>query len=215
VNRVQHEEEEEEIYTVDQKINGITYTDLIKEWCNWLYDTPRQSNASVDYKGINANNEQKIDKVFFLSGTFGGHADRHSDIPEEKNLFFPIMVSTCRVGEFAKIKTRSQLSSKVKSETNSVIQMTLTLDEEVYYHKDLLKYRAKNTWFDLGIHKDSVIGGSYGKSLIPGSKKKAAADGYWVGIKPLPKGDHTIHFFATAKDGYTQDVTYFLHIKDR
>ncbi len=53
----------------------------------------------------------------------------------------------------------------------------------------------------------------------PGLRFPAVADGYWIGLKPLPAGEHTIVFQAIVGDPLAPDfdlkLTYHLTVKDK
>jgi hypothetical protein len=90
--------------------------------------------------------------------------------------------------------------------------MALTLDGTVFYHYDLVYYRCQSS-FKLTFPQDKVVRGA-----TPDKEVMAVADGYWMAIRADNLGkldNHVIHFFATADDGYTQDVTYFLEMVDQ
>ena len=45
---------------------------------------------------------------------------------------------------------------------------------------------------------------------ITGTSQQAVSDGYWLMLKPLEAGQHTIHFGSTS---WGQDVTYHLTVQ--
>jgi hypothetical protein len=42
----------------------------------------------------------------------------------------------------------------------------------------------------------------------------AASDGYWLMLRPLKPGRHTIHFGGRFPDGFLQDVQYKLNVME-
>jgi hypothetical protein len=56
--------------------------------------------------------------------------------------------------------------------------------------QSLTSYRAVSPAFDL-----TVLQNPYG---IPPGPTHAAADGFWIILKPLSRGTHTIHFTGTV-----------------
>jgi hypothetical protein len=74
----------------------------------------------------------------------------------------------------------------------------------------LSAYRAQAPKFDYFLPTDNIF-----KGLIPpavrakGLYGPAGSDGYWIMLKPLSNGEHTIHF--KTGDGF-QDITYHLTV---
>ena len=198
------------LYSIHDQIGQWSYPKLIEEWTKWVYTTSPSENAAVDYKGNNTENQRHpLDNVFFLAGTFGGTAIRQCNVTKGKNLFFPIISDVYTTAELpARVTEKSDLLAIAQAEVNSVKGMSLTFDGMVFYHYDLVYYRCQSS-FDLTFSQPSKLV----PTIIPQQSATAVADGFWIGIKhDALDGDdeHVIHFFATADDGYTQDVTYFL-----
>lgn len=198
------------LYSVHEQVDKWSFDKLIEQWSKWVYTTPPLENAAVDYKGDKTELNQPYNAVFFLAGTFGGTAIRNCKVPRGKNLFFPVISDVYTGAELpARIIDNKDLLALAQSEVDSVKGMSLTLDGTVFYHNDLIYYRCQSS-FMLTFPQLRVLPGS-----TPDREVMAVADGYWIAIKAaeLAESDkHVIHFFATADDGYTQDVTYFLEM---
>ena len=52
---------------------------------------------------------------------------------------------------------------------------------------------------------------------MPAGSYEGVADGLWVTLPPLSKGEHTIHFEMSApsvgEEGFSQDNTYHLTVE--
>lgn len=81
--------------------------------------------------------------------------------------------------------------------------------------QDLFSYRAETPegGFTFSIPEGSILDQS---DFEPGDRYPAVADGYWILLPPLPKGEHEIHFHSEMDEGEesTLDVTYYLTIGD-
>jgi len=48
---------------------------------------------------------------------------------------------------------------------------------------------------------------------VTGSPQLGVSDGYWLMLRPLAVGQHTLHFTGGATGGFVTDVTYTLTIE--
>ena len=72
---------------------------------------------------------------------------------------------------------------------------------------NLKKFRVQSGAFDVNLPQDNIWG------VKPG-KTRAAADGYWIFLKPLPKGKHTLQFNGSCLAGTINIGTnYYLEVR--
>ncbi len=101
-----------------------------------------------------------------------------------------------------------------------VVLLSCEIDGEPV--SDLFAYRAQSPpgGFVFSIPEGSFltqVPGCFGGQLCePGPRPFSVSDGYWIGLRPLPDGPHTIHFEAVIGDpddpDFALDVTYFLEV---
>ena len=70
---------------------------------------------------------------------------------------------------------------------NKVI--TLRVDIDGVLLSDIANYRVRSNFFDLNFPVDNVYDVRQGST-------RSICDGFWIFIKPLPAGEHVIHFFG-------------------
>jgi hypothetical protein len=81
----------------------------------------------------------------------------------------------------------------------------LTVDGK--HLKNLDQHRFQSAAYNFTLPEDNILGENETKSI-------SVADGFWVMLKPLPRGKHTIHFEGGPLDGsWLQDVTYTIFVK--
>jgi len=190
-------------------------TVLAAEWWQWALETPASVNPLTDQTGQFGAVNQPIGNVWFLAGNGGGSTVRTVTIPAGKALFFPIanvfdvedgiaipggtnVFSVPHPLEVAQafvstaIATASGLSCSVDG---SPIQITAANLEQ-------------SIPFILLEPADNILG-------VPSGIYFPAVDsGYYVLLKPLSRGRHTIHFASTiGYFGISLDVTYHITIK--
>jgi hypothetical protein len=128
--------------------------------------------------------------VWFLAGTFGNSVRRKCEIPSETAIFFPIIEKECSFAEEGdQLKTESQLCDRASYLMDMVTELRATIDGNDV--RNLREYRVRSKVFDLVFNSDNVY------DVTPGITR-SVTDGYWLFLKPLPKGDHVIYFRASA-----------------
>jgi len=69
------------------------------------------------------------------------------------------------------------------------------------------KYRIPSTVFSITVPAQNF----FGEGLAPGTYSPAIGDGFYVMLKPLDVGRHTLRFQGTTM-GFSVDTTYLLDV---
>lgn len=195
-------------------VNGNTYGEWSARWVQWAYSIPAATNPLTDATGANCGVEQS-GPVWFLAGTPGGAAvTRACSVPEGKSLFFPILVVTFGAGVFdcepTIPGTPCLLNLLRKSAADSLDSVTLEVSVDGKQLKRLSDLRVQSRDLILTLPASNLIG------IPAGTYSPNVADGYFVMLKPLRVGAHTIHligdFTAGPFAGSHIEVTYNLTI---
>jgi hypothetical protein len=192
------------VYQLTEKIGDKTYAEWAVAWWQWGIGTPKDKNPIADKTGEHAGVGQS-GPVWFLAGTFGGKGERKCSVPAGKALFFPVVnqASGSHPDRFDEKKS----TAFAKEVMDSAEDLEVTVDGKAL--KDVNKYRVQTPVFHLdGPEKeeDGVNPGAAGPH-------KMISDGYWIMLKPLPAGEHVVHFKGKVKKvGFNVDVTYKLTI---
>ena len=125
--------------------------------------------------------------MWFLAGTFGNvtQVTRTCNIPNGKALFFPILEKEDSFAEDNDVASESELSMRAREFMDRVKSLELYIDGVLMNLKNI--YRVCSVFFDLDFPLDAVY------NVKPGLTR-AICDGYWVFVKPLSPGKHTIQF---------------------
>lgn len=180
---------------------GISREKWTERWWQWLNGIPKPSNPANDSTGGNCARNQLDPKMWFLAGTLGGIVRRECIIPE-KAILFPIINSVHLLIE-SSFKSEAELDAKVSSEADNVRDMSVTIDGMQFF--DLKKHRVHTKPFDVTLPEDNIWGRKSGPT-------RAAADGYWIFLRPLSPDRHTIQFLGSDLDGFETGVTYDLRV---
>lgn len=200
-----------------QQFFGKSYNELVSEWTNWLAVEPIATNPAFDPDGQFCDRNQQ-GKVWFLASTFGGVANRTCEIPASKAIFislggvfvsfspdFPVMSDPC-------FQLATDLE-KVRCDVNDDVSLAPGISFEVIIDgvpvEDLFAFRAQSQpgGFTLRIPDPSLLT-DFGVSS--GDRFPAVADGYFLFLKPLAPGEHTLNLIMTNPGQPERGVNYTL-----
>jgi len=208
---------------------GLSYQQWSGKWWQWVWSIPYDVNPLFDNTGIDCAVQQH-GKVWFLAGTAGDSVTRSCAIPAGKMIFFPII----NVGADYPCPAEFQFepgpkqsleqfltvgygaNTAARYNIDHVTALNATLDGVPVSVGDLAlppensKYRVTSSIF-------SFRGDSSLQVWDPcvGMGHKAVSDGYWIMLKPLSAGPHTLTFGGTEVFptwSFTVAVTYNLTI---
>lgn len=191
--------------------NNNQYRTLSAKWWQWAISIPAATNPVLDTTGANCAQGQS-GPVWFLAGTSGGAVTRACTIPTGKRLFFPLLNTVFGSGVFDCDPTNPGVPCDVdalRAGAASFMDNPLLLEASVDGHElqNLSAYRAQSPVFSITVPPDAIFGLPLAGTFTP-----QVTDGYWLLLTPLPPGNHTIHFKATASFGFTVEATYNLTI---
>jgi hypothetical protein len=194
-----------QLLLADPKPYGMSREKWTEKWWIWLLSIPKSVNPANDMAGDQCARNQIEPNMWFLAGTFGKLVKRACLVPSNRAILFPIINSVHLLSESLSFKSDSDLEAKVRKEADNVTEMNLTIDG--LQLSELIKYRIHTRSFDIIIPEDNICGVKPGES-------RAAADGYWIFLRPLSPGRHTIEFFGKDLDLFETGVTYELTVRN-
>jgi hypothetical protein len=199
---------------------GTTYGELAGEWWNWALQFPYPENPLNDPDGRYCDLGQK-GKIWFLAGTWFDPpgTERYCTVPTGKAIFFPIINGNSFYPDFpleGDVCDDPDLSpeEQVRCDVNDDVDPTDVLQCEIdgVPLQDLFRYRAESPegGYTLSIPEGSILN-QFGYDS--GDRYPAVADGYWILLPPLSKGEHVIHFHGEMAEGaFILDMTYYLTV---
>jgi hypothetical protein len=203
-----------------REFSGKSYNELAGEWTNWLVTEPIATNPAFDPDGRFCGLNQQ-GKVWFLASTFDGIADRTCEIPAGKALFLSLGgVFVSFAPEFpASDDPCSQLTTdaeKVRCDVNNDVPVAPTTTLEAALDgepiEDLFAFRTQSPpgGYTLRVPDPSFL---TDLGLPAGDRTPAVADGYFLFLKPLSHGRHTLSFHKTNPDQSVAGVNYTLIVR--
>jgi hypothetical protein len=168
-----------------------TYGQWSAAWWQWAADISEPNSPVTDDTGANCAVNQN-GPVWFLAGTTGGSATRSCTVPADKAILVPIIDGECSTVE-DNGKTDAELRACAKDLIDHVTQTSASVDGTAIDLGPVSQgqFRFQSPLFTITFARRNGFG------VTPGTGK-SVADGFWVMVKPLSKGQHTIDFHGTA-----------------
>lgn len=176
------------VFSPDSDPYGVSYSEWIAKWWQWVLSIPVENNPVNDTTGNNCAINQN-GPVWFLAGTVGGVLDRNCTIPVEKAILFPILNYGGTLADSPTIRSEDELLSHATTEMDIISNLEVTVDGV-----KLNGFRVRSPIFDVVLPERNLFGGTPGPT-------RGVSDGYWLFLGPLPKGRHKIHSFGSCLSG--------------
>lgn len=190
------------VIPVSARAHAASYGEWGARWWKWALEAPASENPLLDETGEHCDVNQ-TGNVWFLAGTLGsGSITRTCTVPTGVSLFFPVLNSAFIATE--PFETEEYVHQQVTNNVDQFDTSLLAVEIDGVSVDDLGDYRAHSPTFDLVLPEGNIFG------LPPMTLTPAAADGYWLMLRPLAPGEHTIRIQGTYANGTTLDVTYEL-----
>jgi hypothetical protein len=171
---------------------GKSFGQWTVDWWNWAFSAPRPINPIYDNTGRFGHVNQR-GPVWFLAGTFGENkiVKRTCTIPDGRGILFPVINYEINKIEKPSLRTKSELIKDVIEDINDIVKKDVIIDGE---SAPVYRIQSDPPTFVLRIVEGLDID-------MPGGSIEAAADGYWVFLKPLCIGKHQIYFHGACSGG--------------
>jgi hypothetical protein len=196
------------------KPDGQTYGRWAAEWWQWALGVPADTNPVIDDTGEHCDQRQ-VDDTWFLAGSFEpGSVVRECTIPEGKALFFPLVNNF--YGAFLNDPPEQRTEEFVRE------QAACEFPVELFAEIDGLEIRrldrfftgesgSKSPLFNVQLPPGNILG--LGEDVLPELVlSPSAEEGFYLFVKPLSPGEHTVHWEAEGCTATPQDITYELTI---
>ena len=183
----------------DQPVAGLRQDEWSRAWWQWAASFEYEDSPVADRTGQRCAARQS-GPVWFLAGTYGTRRTiRTCTVPAGKHLFFPLVNYV--------VMRRPTGATSCAAVTRSAAEVTeeasgLLLDVDGVRYPGLVRHRqATRECFDMG-------------ALTPGRTPvyPSAANGYYVMLRPLAPGRHTLNFGGVLPS-MLQAVTYTLVVE--
>lgn len=203
----------EQIVVVTDTVHGTSMAEWGIRWTDYLFSFNCDKFPVFSATGEGADQFQE-GPVYFLSGAVGGIIRRQVTVESGKYLFIPIVTYLnhypCPYPNFKPAPGQSMKAFLIEGAADiidGVNTMKLAINGDTL--SDLSAYRFTSDLFYLKANPELVCI----DVCITDGPQPSIIDGYWVLIKPLPKGRHEIWFYGEVPGhGMVVDVGYEVSI---
>jgi hypothetical protein len=183
----------------DEPVAGRSQEDWSRAWWQWAGSFGYDSSPIADRTGEHCTLKQS-GNVWFLAGTYGTRRTiRACSVPRGKYLFFPL-INYVVMPPVGRPISCEAVTNEAAGMTEPVSTLILEIDGKRYENLDAHR-QATRECFDMGALAQPQV------RVFP-----SAANGYYVMLRPLPPGKHTLNF-GGALPCMLQGVTYTLLVK--
>jgi hypothetical protein len=191
---------------------GHSYSEWSALWWQWAYSLPVTNHPLFDETGAFVGTGQS-GPVWYLGGVFNvsGTATRNVTIPAGTALFFPIINvewdNICPPSDPP--LSLAELQAFARQAMDGATNLACELDGVSI--QNLSSYRFTSV-FPVTFPTDNIFD-AFGCPTPPGTYGPLANDGFYLMLRPLSSGQHTLHFHGFLPAfGFALDITYNLTV---
>lgn len=187
---------------------GQTFGSWTVKWWQWAMSIPSEMNPLNDQTGENAGIKQPEKDVWFLAGTWATEKlikvpEREVTVPSDRAILFPVINCEANTIEYPYLKTDDDIINHVIQDENTIVLKEAFINDTAI---PIQRVPSDPSLFPLRL-LDKDDNNKY-------IDTRASADGYWVFLKPLPKGEYKIRFGGQCESGrLSTSVNYKIKIK--
>jgi hypothetical protein len=208
--------EEPRVAPIFSKPGGQTYGRWAAEWWQWALGVPAVKNPLVDETGADCD-ERQVDDTWFLAGSSPPApvvVERQCNIPERRALFFPLVSNF--FGAFLNDPPETRTEEFVRGAAACTSPVELFAEIDGFEIRRLERFftgssGSQSPFFNVQLPPGNLFG--VDESVVPELVLSPSAEqGYYLFVRPLPPGEHVLHWTATGCTDRPQDITYRLTI---
>lgn len=189
------------ILSSDAKVEGASIGEWTGRWWAWVYAQPIAPFLDPDGRICNMG---QGGPVWFLAGTDGTFSpQRECVVPEDKYLLVPVINMVYREIDSKQPRRCVDMQADAAVNNDHLISAVVLIDG-----KSVL---------DVSLHRVRSDGCFVLEHDEEGSEVHAAADGYWLMLKPLSRGRHTLTIganYGAPHEDYGHMLQNFEYVLD-
>jgi hypothetical protein len=183
-----------QFYTANSSPYGISYGAWTVKWWKWWFSIKRNRNPANDQTGAYANQKQSW-PTWFLAGTWVSeerkYPHRRCSIPNGVSVFFPVINCEENPLEYPDLRSKKAMKNRLLQDTSTVDRYECFVNDKKIQPQLV---ESDPEFFHIKIRKDMAENNRGGETTMTTS-------GYWVFLKPLPKGHYRINFEGSYQYG--------------
>lgn len=188
------------MYLPNSKPFNISYSEWLPKYDQWFINFSENTHPRNHYTPEKCA-EGQSGPVWFLTDILNGTEVRSCTVPSDKAIFLPVLSGRCWSDVPPMTDQEITACAKMGNEYGLI---SATLDGTKLFEgnvKDLQNYRADSPYYNITVPASNIYGN------LPGNWK-AKSDGYFVFLKPLPPGNHSIKTIVSVLENPNPDYRY-------
>jgi hypothetical protein len=175
---------------------GISYGQWTVRWWKWFLSTPKSVNPVLDSSGECASVNQPPSQVWFLGGKLGDQnlrmPNRSCVVPVGRAILIPVINCEANSLEYPQLETYQDLRQHVRNDEDTIAKKECFVNGVSI---PVQRVESEPAIFEITLPENNIIDVHGGVSTV------ASGDGYWVFLKPLPRGKYSISFSGSCEKG--------------
>jgi hypothetical protein len=230
-------------YSINERPAGLSYDDWVSRYLNWVLSIPTSKEKDLKSGAVTCLMNKTGSMVMLMQTTFGGELRQECDISSEDAIMIPLWIGWCDLGgdrdrirdpqknldaqlsECARREYNTgDITSNVVVDGSSVVKLDVGLRKaagsDPFANPEYRKTSVENVTEILSKGFNLKIPDDTHKGNLPPGTYRAGSHGWWVFLKPLPPGEHTISYNVLVtpevpdapEEGTNSLVTYNLRV---
>lgn len=203
------------IAPIRTKPAGQTYGRWAAEWWQWALGIPAAVNPLTDVTGEHCAQRQ-VDKVWFLAGSLSTDpVVRVCEVPAGRSLFFPLINTV--LGAFLNDPPETRTEEFVRAAGSCTEPAKISVKIDGFKVPKPTRFftgasGSQSPFFNVQMPPGNLF--EFDETVVPELVLSPSAEqGYYLFVRPLPPGTHTIRWIASGcSPGFSQDVMYTLTV---
>jgi hypothetical protein len=185
-------------FTSGSRPFGTSFSQWSARWSEWAFGLPVPRNPLADPANCNVGQHGP---VFLLPAAIGPDTVASCSVPEGKGVLVTPggSITSTATGDGT---TGRQLAKAAKAATDVLSDFSASVDGVAL---PVTRFRT-SALFTLALPRNNLFG-------VPGGDTRAAINGYFMILKPLPVGTHTITESDTFADGSIDNITITVNVE--
>ncbi len=202
------------IVPINSRPAGQSYGRWAATWWKWVLGIPAAANPLIDTTGELCAQGQE-DRVWFLAGSIvgPGQTNRSCTVPHGKALFFPLVNNF--YGAFLNDPPEQRTEAFVRASARCTVPAYISASIDgspIPNPTDFFTGRRGSQSPIFTVHLPP--GSLFGDDILRMKLTPSAEQGYYLFVRPLSPGKHTIRWTASGcTPENSQDITYHLTVK--
>jgi hypothetical protein len=185
------------LFSSKERPFGHTWQYWTTKWWRWFLSIPKVNSPAMNNGEKNSDPEQSDPNVWFLASTIGGRVERTVRIPSGKAVLFPVINITISNSEDKTMNTDADMISFVQRHMGDIVKKQASIDGEDLFVSE--EFRVQSPPFNFSYPPDNIFGAQEGPT-------RGVGDGYWIFMRPVQEGKHTISTHGSCNSGKIQII---------